>query len=145
MGDERVAGTGTATTNGRPHGTGWVRFAGVVMAVIGGFAVIEGLVALLSPVYFVAAGGAVLALSVVGWGWVHLILGVLVLATGLSLLGEAPPWARVTGICLVALNMIVQLVWLPAYPIWSIILLVLDVLVLHALIVTWEERGATDR
>ena len=125
------------------RGWGWVRFGGVMMAVIGGFAVIEGLIALLSPTYFVTAGGAVLALTVGGWGWVHLILGALVLLTGLSLLSEdVPAWARGTAVVLVALNMIVQLVWLPAYPIWSIIVLVLDVLVLHALIVTWHDRRA---
>jgi hypothetical protein len=125
------------------RGWGWVRFGGVLMAVIGGFAVIEGLYALFSPLYFVTAGGTVLTLSVGAWGWLHLILGVLVLVTGLSLLGDqAPTWARGTAVVLVAINMIVQLWWLPAYPIWSIILLVLDVLVLHALIVTWNDRRA---
>ena len=65
------------------------------------------------------------------------------LATGLALLGPAPAWARGVGIGLVAINMIVQLAWLPAYPIWSIILLALDVLVLYALVATWGAR--TDR
>ena len=139
--DSVPRGAGPDAVVDRAPGTGWVRFGGVVMAVVGGFAVIEGLVALLTPVYFVATGGAVLALTVGGWGWVHLILGVLVLAVGLSLLGDAPPgWARNTAVVLVAINMLVQLVWLPAYPIWSIILLALDVFVLHALIVTWHDR-----
>jgi hypothetical protein len=126
------------------RGSGWVRFGGVVMAVIGAFAIIEGLIALFSPLYLVAVGGTVLALSVGGWGWLHLILGILVLVTGLGLLrDDAPAWTRGTAVVLVALNMIVQLAWLPAYPIWSIVLLVLDVLVLRALIVTWPGRPAS--
>lgn len=66
---------------------------------------------------FVTVNGGVLALSLTGWGWPHIILGALVVATGLALLGDAPGWARGVGIGLVAVNMIVQLAWLPAYPI----------------------------
>jgi hypothetical protein len=121
-------------------GMDWVRFGGVMMAVLGGFGVIEGLVALLSPTYFVTVGGTVLALNLTAWGWLHIIIGALVLATGLALLGNAPSWARAVGIGLVAINMIVQLAWLPAFPMWSIILLVIDVLVLYALIATWGAR-----
>ena len=122
-------------------GTGWVRFAGVMMVVIGGFGVIEGFVALLMPNYFVTAGGAVLALNLAAWGWLHIIIAALVLATGFSLLGNAPGWARTVGIGLVAINMIVQLAWLPAYPIWGIVALALDVLVLYALVATWGQRA----
>ncbi|MDF2975376.1 MAG: Integral rane protein [Actinomycetospora sp.] len=120
--------------------TGWIRFGGVVMAVIGAFAVIEGILALALPTTYVSADGTILAIDFSGWGWIHLVLGVLVLATGLSLLGrEVPNWARGAGIGLVAVNMLVQLAWMPAYPIWSIILLALDVFVLYALIVTWGD------
>lgn len=121
-------------------GMDWVRFGGVMMAVLGGFGVIEGLVALFSPTHFVTVGGAVLALDLTAWGFLHIVMGALVLATGLALLGNAPSWARAVGVGLVAINMIVQLAWLPAYPIWSIIVLVLDVLVLYALIATWSAR-----
>jgi hypothetical protein len=120
--------------------TGWVRFGGIVMAVIGAFAVIEGILALALPTTYISADGTVLALDFAGWAWIHIILGVLVLATGISLLSrDVPSWARGVGIALVALNMLVQLAWMPAYPIWSIILLALDVFVLYALIVTWDD------
>ena len=54
--------------------------------------------------------------------------------------GNAPSWARSVGVWLVAINMLVQLAWLPAYPIWSIMAIVLDVFVLYALVATWGRR-----
>jgi hypothetical protein len=133
--DEHAAADATGAQSG------WIRFGGIVMAVIGAFAVIEGILALALPTTYISADGTVLALDFTGWGWIHIILGVLVLATGISLLGrEVPSWARGVGVALVAINMLVQLAWMPAYPIWSIILLALDVFVLYALIVTWDDR-----
>jgi hypothetical protein len=119
--------------------TGWVRFAGVMMTIIGAFAVIEGFIALFSPTYVTLTGAGVLLFDLTAWGWVHLLLGILVLATGLALLGGAPGWARGVGVTLLAINMLVQLAFLPAYPLWSIILIVLDVVVIYALMVTWGE------
>src|ERR1700712_1017082 len=116
---------------------GWVGLGGVLMTIIGGFAVIEGLLALLSPTFFLVGGGRVLALNLAGWGWLHLVLGVLVLATGLALLGGVA-WARGVGVALVAINMLVQLVWLPAFPLWSIIIIAFDLMVLYAISTTWH-------
>jgi vacuolar-type H+-ATPase subunit I/STV1 len=115
--------------------TGWVRFGAVLMAVVGVFAVIEGLLAFFRPTTYVSSNGVVVAVTFTGWGWLHVILGVLVLAVGLALLREdVPGWARNTAIVLVALNAITQLAWLPAAPIWSIIMIVLDVLIIGALV-----------
>jgi hypothetical protein len=81
----------------------------------------------------------VLTVGLPVWGWLHLVLGVLVLATGAGLLRrEIPGWARAAGTGLVAINMVVQLAWLPASPIWSIIVITLDVFVLYALFVAWD-------
>lgn len=90
--------------------TGWVRFGGVLMAVVGAFGVIEGILALFAQMTYVQTNGVVVALTFTGWAWLHIILAALVLAVGLNLLREdVPPWARVTAIVLVALNTIVQL------------------------------------
>ncbi|HEY2223811.1 DUF7144 family membrane protein [Actinomycetospora sp.] len=124
-----------------PAGAGWTRFAGVMMAVIGAFAAIEGLAALFAPTYFVSVNNTVLTIDLTGWGWLHLILGALVLVTGLSLLGSAPSWARWVGAGLVAINMLVQLAWLPAYPIWGIVAIALDVMILFALVATQGDRS----
>lgn len=122
--------------------TGWVRFGGVVMTIIGGFAVIQGFFALFSPTYVTLTGAGVLLFDLTAWGWLHILLGALVLATGLALVGSAPGWARGTAIVLLALNTIVQLAYMPAYPIWSLVLIVLDIVVIFALMVTWDEASA---
>jgi hypothetical protein len=119
--------------------TGWVRFGGIMMTIIGAFAVIEGFFALFSPTYVTLTGAGVLLFDLTAWGWVHLLLGILVLAVGLALVGGAPSWARGTGVFLLAVNTIVQLAFMPAYPLWSIVLIVLDIVVIYALMVTWGE------
>lgn len=118
---------------------GWVTFGAVLVTVVGAFSVIEGLLALLAPAFFVTGGGRVLALNLAGWGWLHLVLGALVLVTGLGLLAGAPTWARSVALGLIAINMLVQLVWLPAFPIWSIIIVAFDLLVIYAIATTWPD------
>jgi len=130
----------TARHHHRPNP--WVLFAGIMMAVIGGFGVIEGFTALLLPDYFIDDWyGNVLAVNLVGWGLLHLILGVLILLTGISLLGrQIPTWARSVGIAFVAINMLMQLAWIPAAPVWAIIAIVLDIMVLLALLNPWRHE-----
>jgi hypothetical protein len=123
----------------RSGAAGWVRFAAVVMMIVGVFGVIEGLVAVLTPAYFVSVGGAVFVLSLAGWGWVHLALGALVAIVGASLLGEAPSWARGTAVALVAISAILHLTFVAAAPVWSILVIALDVIVLYGLITSWDE------
>ncbi|PVZ05406.1 DUF7144 family membrane protein [Actinomycetospora cinnamomea] len=130
---------GTAAAPRSDAMTGWVRFGGVVMTIVGGFGILQGLFALFSPTYVTLTGAGVLLFDLTAWGWVHIVLGILVLATGMSLLGRAPGWARGVGITLLAINAIVQLAYLPAYPIWSLVLITLDIVVIYALMVTWGE------
>ena len=118
----------------------WVRFGAVMMTIIGAFGVIEGLAALLTPTTYISVNGTVLSIDLSAWGWMHLILGALLVITGVSLLREAPPWARGLGTVLVALSILVQLAWTPAYPLWSVIVIALDVIVIYALVATWGDR-----
>ncbi|MDD7968319.1 DUF7144 family membrane protein [Actinomycetospora lemnae] len=116
--------------------TPWIRFAAVMMMLIGAFAVIQGLVALLSPDFYVTNGdGRVLVvLSAAGWGWVHLVLGVLVAAAGVGVLADQL-WARVVGIVLAAISVVVNLAFIAAYPMWAVVVIALDVAVICALVV----------
>jgi hypothetical protein len=109
------------------------------MVVGGAFAVVEGVLALVAPSTYILTRGGVVGVGLPVWGWLHMVLGVLVLATGAGLLRrEIPGWARAAGTALVAINIVVQLAWLPASPIWSIIVITLDVVVLYALFVAWD-------
>ena len=60
------------------------------------------------------------------WGWIHLVLGVLVVVTGFALLAAAT-WARIVGLVLVILVAIANFLWLPYQPVWSIVIIVLSV------------------
>ena len=131
-----------AAPSRRSRWEGWVAFGAILMVVIGVFAVFEGLLALLSPSFFVTQGGRVLALNLAGWGWLHLVLGVLVLAAGTVLFTSGSAWAGAVGLGVAAANLFVQLVWLPAFPIWSVIIIALDLLVLYAIATTWPDRRA---
>jgi hypothetical protein len=112
------------------------------MTVVGAFGLIEGLLALYLPTTYLAANGAVVTLTFTGWGWLHIILGAFVLIVGVGLLRDTVPgWARGTAIVLVALNTLVQLAWLPAYPIWSIVMIVLDVMIIWALVVSGDRAA----
>lgn len=120
----------------------WVRFGGLLMAIIGPFSAIEGVLALVAPDTYVTVQDRVLAIDLTGWAWVHIVVGVLVFLTGLALLrDEVSDGARMAGIAVVMLTMIVQLTWLPAAPIWSIIMIIMCVLVLQALVVTAGNVG----
>lgn len=133
----RVPAHGRARVSAR--WTGWGGFGGLLTIVVGAFSVIEGLLALFSPRFFLDGGGRVLALNLTGWGWLHLVLGALVLLAGASLLSGADGWAGGVVAALVAVNMLVQLVWLPAFPLWSIVIVALDLLVLYAIATTWVD------
>lgn len=120
---------------------GWIWFAGVVMIVDGFFNAISGLYAIFNNDLYVQIRDKLLVLNLTGWGWVHLILGILLVVVGITLLmGQS--WARVAAIVLVAINAITQMAWLAANPWWSIVVIAVDVVILYALIVHGRETAA---
>ena len=118
---------------------GWVVFAGTMMLLIGFFHIIEGLVAILDPDYFlVTDGGLTVHLDYTAWGWTHLIGGVIIGCAGLGLfLGQM--WARVIGIGLAGISAVVNFAFIAAYPFWCLTVIALDVLVILALTVHGKE------
>lgn len=112
---------------------GWSRFAAVVMVVVGLFGVVQGLVALLGPVVYVRGGATVLIVGLAVWGWIHLVVGAVVALVGATLLSEDVGPLRLVAMGAVGVSALVQLVFLPAAPVWSVLLVALDVLILVAL------------
>ena len=103
------------------------------MILLGGFQIIEGLVAILRPAYYlIGDAGLVVSVSYTGWGWFHLLLGVLVLAAGFGVMAGRT-WARVVGIVLAVISALANLVFIAAYPLWGIVVIAVDVAVIFAL------------
>ena len=111
----------------------WISFAGIMMILLGGFQIIEGLVAILRPAYYlIGDAGLVVSVSYTGWGWFHLLLGVFVLAAGFGVMA-GKTWARVVGIVLAVISALANLVFIAAYPLWAIVVIAVDVAVIFAL------------
>jgi hypothetical protein len=138
-----TAGTSTsrmarARTRSRSMWVGWVYFGGAMMVLLGTFNLIEGLVALFNDEYYVATPQGLLVFDITGWGWVHLIIGVIAIIVGIGVFAGAT-WARICGVILCGINAIAQLAFLSAYPVWGILVIMLDILVIWALIVHGDE------
>ena len=119
-------------------GTGWKLFAGIMVIIVGTFNVIDGLVAITNADQFENAFGASSELPVTNnvktWGWVVLILGaVLILSGFLIFVGNM--FGRVIGVLAASVNAIVQLAFLPHYPLWSFTMILIDILVIWGIVV----------
>jgi hypothetical protein len=124
---------------------GWVLFAGAILVMIGAFNILEGIFALLWDERLVVTPARLVVVDVTGWGWTLLVSGVIFMVTGFGLLAGLT-WARVTAIVIVMLHALVQLAWLSAYPVWSLLMIALDVTVLYALTARWSTaREAGDQ
>lgn len=127
--------------NNKPTVTGWVGwsyFAAFMMVLIGMFQIILGLTALLNDTFLTSFQGHLIVLDYTTWGWIHLLFGILILVAGTSLF-HGSRWARIVAIILVTLNLLGQFAFVSVYPIWSIIMMVIDVLVIYALTVHGDE------
>lgn len=130
------AGTGSAWV-------GWVYFGGMMMLMLGVFNIIDGLVALFNDEYYVATTQGLLLFDITAWGWVQLIIGLIAVAVGIGVFTGAT-WARICGVILCGINAILQLMFLSAYPVWGVLVIALDVLVIWALIAHGDEASDQD-
>ena len=111
---------------------GFTYFAAILMMLSGGFEILQGLSAIIRKHLYVVNSDYIYKISVTGWGWIHLILGVIVLLAGIALLGGAL-WARIVGIALAVLISVANFLWLPYYPVWAIVIIALNVIIIWAL------------
>lgn len=125
-----------------PHRSGWVAFAGVMMLIVGSLDVIWGIAAIANNEIVIVGGHGALILDITTWGWIQLILGAVVALTGLGLL-SGNELARVVAVFLLAVNAVMQVVWFPAAPLWALLIIVLDVVIIWQLINDWVEHGTT--
>ncbi|MGW0604271.1 DUF7144 family membrane protein [Streptomyces sp. NPDC002640] len=111
---------------------GGTTFAGVLLGVSGAVTVLQGIAAIAGDDVYGRIGSYVFEFTLTGWGVVHLVIGVLLLVTGAGLL-SGKEWARVAGLVLAVLSLIEQFVFLPYAPVWSVLLIALDVFIIWAL------------
>jgi hypothetical protein len=116
--------------------SGWtvagIAFAGSVMVLVGAFQVLAGLAAIINDDFFVVARNYAYDLDVSGWGWIHLIVGIIALVAGFSLFARAA-WAVVFAIVIAMLSALSNFFFIPYYPFWSLLVIALDVFVIWAL------------
>lgn len=118
---------------------GWVVFAALMMMTTGFFTLVAGLAAVIGPdEAYIDTQVGLLVLDVQAWGWIHVVLGAILLVVG-GCLAAGQTWARVVGVLLILLNLVTQFILLPAQPWWSVIAIAIDVLVVWALVVHGDE------
>ena len=118
--------------------TGWIVFAGFMMILMGVVQGIAGFTALLNNDYLLVTQQSLIAFNFTTWGWIHLLIGIIVLIAGFYVM-HGSTWARVVGTIIAAISLIANLAYVNTYPIWSIAIMVIDVLVIYALIVHGSE------
>lgn len=107
-------------------------FAAVMMLVVGGFQIMMGLTAIFANEVIVTLPNYLVTLDTSVWGWIHLLFGILLVLAGFFLF-QGAPWARGVAIVLAAFQALLNFLWLPYSPIWSILIIAVDVLVIWAL------------
>ena len=112
---------------------GFTLFASVMMMLSGFWNFLEGLAAIVRGSFFAVLPSYTFELSVTGWGWFHLILGVVVAVAGVALL-TGKVWARVVGIIVAAISVIVNFLYIPYQPVWSIVVISVDLAIVWALL-----------
>lgn len=127
-------GPGLDTEPAGGWAAGFAIFAGVMMVLIGSFQALQGLAAILRDQFYVVTPRYVYDFDVSAWGWVHLSLGILVAVAGLFVF-TGHVWARAVGVAFAVVNAISQFLFLPYYPVWSVVMIALDVTVIWALCV----------
>jgi hypothetical protein len=130
MADTQTPMAGTQSVSPWAHGI--AVFAGVIMIVAGAFQAVEGLAGIVHDQWLVALPNYIYAFDLTLWGWLHLLVGLALLAIGIFLLRGAT-WARVAGIIVAVISAILNFVWLPYTPWWALLLIGIDVLVIWAL------------
>lgn len=123
-----------ATREASGWAVGWTVFAAVMMWVVGAFHALAGLVAIIEDEFYVLGPEYLYKLDVTTWGWIHLIMGIVVIAAGVGLFSGAV-WARTVGVFLAILSVVVNFAWLPWYPVWAIVMIAAGFFVIWALTV----------
>jgi hypothetical protein len=119
-----------------PPVSGWalggIAFAACVLTITGVFQIITGLVAIIDDEFYVVARNYTFDVDTTVWGWLHLLVGLLVVFVGFGLFSRAA-WAGVTAIMLASLSAVLNFFFIPYYPFWAIVVIALNIWVIWSL------------
>lgn len=132
MSTHTTSGQTAAGRQSSTQATGLVKFAGVMLIISGLWGVLTGISGILADKIFVSTPQYVYYFDITAWGWVHLILGLLLAGAGIGVL-KGTAWGRMLGVALASVSLLVNFAFIPHYPIWSILIIALDVLIIWQL------------
>ena len=135
-GEHTLSGTKSDTAEGWAAGAIFV--AGVLLLLGGFFQVLAGISAILNDAVFVIGVEYVWRLDLTVWGWIHLFIGAFAIIVGVFVL-KGTAWAAIAGIIIAGLSAVANFMYLPYQPIWALLVIGLDVLIIWALA---TRRGA---
>jgi hypothetical protein len=119
---------------------GWVYFAGFLMVLMGIFEIINGLAALLNDKYFLVRNNNLVVFDYTTWGWIHLVLGIIVLMAGMAVI-NGRLWGRLFAVLLAILSFVANFTFIAAYPFWSVTIMTIDLFIIYALTVHGSETA----
>lgn len=128
--------TSTSSSGHQGVALGGAIAASIVLLTAGVLSIFQGIAAVAKDDLLVVGYNYTYEFSVATWGWIHLVVGVLLLLAGIGLMSGAT-WARLVAIVVAALSIVANFLWLPYYPLWSILIIAIDLVVIWA-VATWE-------
>ena len=124
----------TAARSGKSEAAGVAStLAGILLCIAGVGNFLQGLTAISRNDLYVVANSYILKFDTATWGWIHLILGVVAVAIGVAILVGAA-FGRLLGVLIAAVLVLTNFASLPYYPIWAVVLIAFNVLVIWALV-----------
>jgi len=111
---------------------GWTYFASIMLILIGMMGIVEGIVGIAKKEFYVVGAKWTFQFNVTTWGWIHLILGIVVLLAGIGVL-SGNVLARTVGVIVALISAIANFMWLPYYPVWGVTVIAIDVAIIWAL------------
>ncbi|WP_068278969.1 DUF7144 family membrane protein [Aldersonia kunmingensis] len=110
--------------------------AAILLLVVGLVSLLQGISAVAEDEVFVVGIEYVYKFDLTTWGWIHIVVGVLVIIAGLGLFTGAA-WARIAAVVFASLSIVANFLWIPYYPLWAILIIALDIVVIWA-VTTWK-------